>query len=84
MRFTFPNSHAFSGGRMSVEKDEAPEPGCIVEFGDGSTVLASFTRSGDGYSLSIPAYRTARGNTVQPRTWRVVRSADGEWRSMRR
>lgn len=83
MRFSFPHSHAFNRGRVSVEDDGAPGPECTVEFGDGSIVIGTCAAAGEAYALSVPQYRTARGTTIQAKDWRLVRSADGSWRSLR-
>ncbi|HRP80200.1 MAG TPA: hypothetical protein PL183_14050 [Aquamicrobium sp.] len=82
MRFNFPYSHAFNGGRVTVDDDGSSGPACTVEFGDGSIVLGEFTPDDRGMRLSVPAYETARGNTVRARTWLIVKSDDGSWRSM--
>lgn len=82
MRFSFPHSHAFNGGRVVVDDDGSPGPACMVEFGDGSTIVGEFTSGDQAIFLSVPAYETAKGNTVRPRNWRVVKSDDGSWRSM--
>jgi hypothetical protein len=37
MRFLFPYSHVFPNGRVTVGDDGATEPGCLVEFSDGTT-----------------------------------------------
>lgn len=82
MRFSFPYSHAFNGGRVVVDDDGVPGPMCMVEFGDGSTVTGQYAPADQDIRLSIPAYETAKGNTVRSRDWRVVKTADGSWRSM--
>lgn len=83
MRFVFPHSHAFPGGHVIVEDDAAREPECLVEFGDGVTVIAEW-RSADGaIDLRVPAYRTAKGTQVAARDWRLVQRKDGVWRSER-
>lgn len=81
MRFGFPHSHAFRGGRVSVEDDGAAGPECLVEFGDGVTIVAEWRHAGDAIDLGIPAYRTAKGTRIEPRRWRLVRRKDGVWRS---
>lgn len=83
MRFAFPDSHAFRGGRVVVDDDTKTEPECLVEFGDGVTVIAEWRRAGDAIALSIPAYRTAKGTQVAARSWRLVQRKDGVWRSER-
>ncbi|NGM45534.1 hypothetical protein G5B31_08300 [Rhodobacter sp. SGA-6-6] len=83
MRFTFPHSHAFRGGRVTVENDGTAGPGCLVEFGDGVTVIAEWQAEGGGIRLAVPDYRTAKGTPVTARTWRLARSGDGPWRSER-
>lgn len=42
MRFVFPHSHAFQRGRVNVDDDEKPGPECLVELGDGVTVIAEW------------------------------------------
>lgn len=83
MRFAFPRSHAFPGGRVVVEDDAAPGPDCLVEFGDGVIVMAAWRPAGGGIDLSVPAYRTARGTEVTARNWHLARRRDGAWRSER-
>jgi hypothetical protein len=83
MRFPFPHSHAFRGGRVIVDEDARAGPECLVEFGDGVTVISEWHAVGDAIQLSVPAYRTAKGTQVAARTWRLVRRKDGVWRSER-
>jgi hypothetical protein len=83
MRFMFPHSHAFPGGRVVVEDDRKTGPECLVEFGDGVTVIATWRSVSDAIRLSVPAYRTAKGTQIAPRNWRLVRRKDGIWRSAR-
>jgi hypothetical protein len=83
MRFMFPHSHAFPGGRVVVENDAKPGPECLVEFGDGMTVIAEWRSADDAMRLSIPTYRTAKGTQVAARNWRLVQRKDGVWRSQR-
>lgn len=85
MRFKFPHSHAFPGGQVVIENDGTTEPECLVEFGDGVTVIAEW-RSGtadEALQLSIPVYHTAKGTKVSARNWRLTRHSDGTWRSKR-
>ncbi|WP_337185322.1 hypothetical protein [Phenylobacterium sp.] len=81
MRFQFPHSHGYPNGRVSVEDDGKAAPDCLVEFGDGVTVIAEWRPDGDAIRLAVPGYRTARGALVSARTWRVARGKDGHWRS---
>ncbi len=83
MRFMFPHSHAFQGGRVVVENDAKPGPECLVEFGDGVTVIAEWRLAGGAIHLSVPAYRTTKGTQVADRNWRLVERKDGVWRSER-
>lgn len=88
MRFLFPHSHAFPGGRVVIEDDvieDASKAGsdCLVEFGDGVTVIAAYRLARDGLHLSVPAYRTRKGTQVAARNWRLVQRKDGIWRSER-
>jgi len=83
MRFAFPRSHAFPRGRVIVDDDGAGGPECLVEFGDAVVVIAAWHPVGDQIDLSLPAYRTAKGNPVASRTWRLVRDEEGVWRSHR-
>lgn len=83
MRFVFPRSHAFRRGRVTVDDDQKSRPGYLVEFGDGVTVIAKWYAVGNAIHLSIPAYHTATGTQVSRRTWRLVQSEDGLWRSER-
>lgn len=82
MRFMFPHSHAFPGGRVVVEEDPEAGPACLVEFADGITVIAEWHAAGDAIHLSIPAYRTAKGTQVAARNWLLVQRRGG-WRSDR-
>lgn len=83
MRFAFPHSHAFHRGRVVVDDDAITDPKCLVDFGDGITVIAEWRHAGDAIGLSIPSYRTAKGTQVAARTWRLVHGKDGVWRSER-
>lgn len=42
MQFSFPYSHAFRNRRVIVEDAGANEPQCMVEFADGTTVIATW------------------------------------------
>jgi hypothetical protein len=81
MRFVFPHSHAFRNGRVAVDDDGREGPDCLVEFGDGVSVIAEWRPDDDAIRLAIPDYRTARGALVTARTWRLARGKDGLWRS---
>lgn len=83
MRFSFTHSHAFPGGRLTVEDAEATEGTCVVEFSDGSAMIGEWHPDGDDILLRIPAYRTAKGTDVDAQSWRLVLNKDGEWRSQR-
>ena len=83
MRFTFPHSHAFPGGRVTVDDDGKAGPECMVEFGDGVTVIAEWSSADGAIRLHVAAYRTAKGTEVAARGWRLVRRDDGVWRSER-
>ena len=73
MRFVFPRSHAFRKGRVAVDDDGRAGPECLVEFGDGVTVIAEWQADDDAIRLSVPDYRTAKGTLVTARTWRLAR-----------
>jgi hypothetical protein len=81
MRFVFPHSHAFRHGLVTVDDDGKPGPECLIEFGDGVTVIAEWSADGEDLKLIVPEYRTARGTAVDGRTWRVAQSKDRLWRS---
>lgn len=83
MRFAFPRSHAFPGGRVVVEDDAKAGPNCLVEFGDGITVIAQWRQLKDAIQLSVPDYRTAKGTKVVARNWHLAKRKDGVWRSER-
>jgi hypothetical protein len=76
-----PNSHAFRGGRVVVEHDGKDGPVCLVEFGDGITVIGEWRPAGGGIELRVPAYRTAKGKEVASGNWILARRKDGGWRS---
>ncbi len=82
MRFSFPHSHAFPGGRVTVDEDDAAEGACEVEFA-GVTVIGAWSREGAALHLDVPTYRTAHGTQVTGRRWRIARGKDGGWRSQR-
>lgn len=82
MRFMFPHSHAFPGGRVAIEGDANTARECLVEFGDGATVIAEWERRGDAIDLFVPAYRTTKGTRIPARHWRLVQRK-GVWRSER-
>lgn len=83
MRFVFPHSHAFRRGRVTLDDDGKAAPECLVEFGDGVTVIAEWRADEDTIRLFIPDYHTARGTLVKARTWRLAQDKDGLWRSER-
>mgnify|MGYP001252258857 CR=1 FL=1 len=83
MRFVFPHSHAFPGGRVLVEDDGAAAGAGEVEFADGSVVVAAWRQEGDDFQLEVPTYRTARGTEVAARRWRLAKGRDGVWRTRR-
>jgi hypothetical protein len=83
MRFVFPHSHAFPGGRVLVEDDGAAAGEVEVEFADGSVVVAVWRQEGDDFQLEVPTYRTARGTEVAARRWRLAKGRDGVWRTRR-
>jgi len=81
MRFVFPRSHAFPRGRVHVDDDAQPGPECLVEFGDGVTVIGEWRRDGDAIHLHVPVYRTAKGTEIAAKAWHLARGKDGAWRS---
>lgn len=83
MRFFFSQSHAFPGGRVAVEETGAAAGTCIVEFGDGVTVIGEWHPADGGIRLDIPSYRTAKGTAVTARSWLLQQTGDGSWRSRR-
>lgn len=83
MRFVFPDSHAFRRGRLAIDDEGNAGPECLVEFGDGVTVIAEWRAGDDTIRLSVPDYRTAKGTLVTARSWRVARGHDGLWRTER-
>ena len=84
MRFSFPHSHAFQGGRLTIEDAEMSEVSCVVEFGDGVAMIGEWHSEGEDIHLTIPAYRTAKGTDVDARRWRLICDENGLWRSYRR
>lgn len=83
MRFVFPHSHAFQRGRVIVDDDAMTGPECLVEFGNGVTVIAEWRSARDAIHLSVPTYRTAKSTQVAARKWRLVQRKDGIWRPER-
>ncbi|HET6321941.1 MAG TPA: hypothetical protein VFF87_07805 [Hyphomicrobium sp.] len=85
MRFSFPHSHAFSGGQLTVKDDAASGSSCMVEFGDGTMVIGELIDAANGhYDVTIPDYETAKGNVVKAHSWRITkRAGEDVWRSMR-
>ena len=83
MRITFPHSHAFPGGPLTIAEIGAAKETCVVEFGDGVAVIAECRPDGGAVYLTLPAYRTGRGMDVAARTWRLERDREGVWRSQR-
>lgn len=83
MRFTFPHSHAFPGGMVTVEDDSNAEPECLIEFGDGVTVIANWQQVGPDIVLDVPSYRTVKGTQIEPKSWYLAQQTDGVWRSQR-
>ncbi len=81
MRFTFPHSHAYPGGRVAISDDGETGSEGMVTFGDGVTVIAEWRSQGDGIHLSVPAYRTAKGTRIAAKSWRLTQRKDGVWRS---
>jgi hypothetical protein len=84
MRFVFPHSHAFPRGRVTVEDDGSEGPDCLVEFGDGVTIIGRWQRDGEAIDLHVPAYRTSKGTRVAAHDWRLTQRKDGMWRLERR
>lgn len=62
MRFVFPHSHAFRRGRVTVDDDQKSGPGCLVEFGDGVTVIAEWYAVGNAIHLSNSRLSYGEGN----------------------
>ncbi len=83
MRFVFPHSHAFPGGRVELDDDGKSGPECLAEFGDGVTVIATCRFEGETILVDVPTYRTARGTQVAARSWLLAKGRDGVWRSRR-
>lgn len=84
MRFIFPHSHAFDGGKLTVEDDGTSGSSCLIEFADGTTVIGELVGAlGDSYTIKVPAYETAKRNTVTAHTWHITKGITGSvWRSM--
>ena len=66
MRFSFTHSHAFPGGLVIFEVDEASGPKCTIEFGDSIVAEAEWRPNGEDLILEIPAYRTPKGTAIGP------------------
>lgn len=63
MRLFFPHSPAFPGGGVRVEEAEATEAKCIVEFGDGATMIGDWRPDHHAIVLDGPSlsYSQVRG-----------------------
>lgn len=84
MRFSFPHSHAFPGGRVSVDVGGHKDSGCTIEFGDGMVLFGHWAYEDDGLVLSVPAYQTAKGTVIEAKQWRVVNVVADIWKIERR
>jgi len=84
MRFSFPYSHAFPGGRVAVDVAGRQNDVCTVEFGDGTVLFGRWAYEKDGLVLSVPAYETARGTVIEAKQWRVVNVVADTWKTERR
>ena len=82
VQITFSHSHAFEGAKAHISDEDQTMP-CHVEFADGVVVMAKASSKGDDILLDVPTYRTAAGNDVEARSWRMVPSGDGDWRAKR-
>lgn len=51
---------------------------CLVEFGDGVTVIGECRVANDEIHLSVPACRTTKGTLVAARRWRVRMAYGGQ------
>lgn len=80
MRFTFTRSHAYPGAQVLVSDDTEAPPACLVEFGDGVTVLAEWQRVDDQVTLNIPPYRTAAGTEIGARSWKLSANGPASYR----
>jgi len=64
MRFSFAHSHAFLGSQVVISDSDETQGACMVDFGDGTTVIGEWRSADNGMHLTAPAYRTARGTKV--------------------
>jgi hypothetical protein len=48
--------------------DGSDGPECLVEFGDGASVIGHWQRNGEAIDLHVPTYRTARALRSRPAT----------------
>jgi len=62
MRFSFPHSHAFQGGRLTIEDAEIREGMCSVEFGDGTAMIGEWHLDGDDIHLHNPGLSHGEGH----------------------
>lgn len=83
MKFTFAHSHAFPNGTVDVEDDGDQQAGCLVAFGDGTTIMGAWHRDGGDIVLDVPSYKTAKGTKIAPHRWRLKQGTEGRWRSRR-
>lgn len=83
MRFAFPYTHAYPGGRVVLEDDGAPPPHGVVSFNDGTSLMARWQPMPEGYLLSVPGHTSAKGTPVPPRDWLVTEHPDGYWKATR-
>lgn len=84
LRLSFPYSHAFKGGQLTLADDGDPHGECIVEYGDGITVIGQVVDHDVAfYDVAVPEYMTAKGSIVVAHTWRIMqRDGESVWRSM--
>ncbi len=81
MRFSFPYSHAFHGGRVTVDVSRDQGGPSTIEFGDGTVLIGACRRDGDAFLLSLPAYQTVKGTGIPAKDWRIVQVLADTWKA---
>lgn len=71
MRLQLSHTHAFPGCLVRIA-DYDNEDENLVEFGDGMIAADRYMREGASLTLTIAAYRTARGTDLGEKSWTLI------------